>query len=1027
MRLPRLALANPYLVVVSAIALCLIGAIAISKTPADILPKFKTPAVQILTLYPGMPADIVERDMTNRLERWTGQANGISRQESRSMIGVSIVRDFFRPDIDPNTALSQVAALATSDLYYLPPGTAPPMVMPFDPTAPIPVALLAVSSADKGEKELYDIAYFQLRNLLQGIPGAIAPAVYGGKLRRILAYLKRDEMYARGLSPMDVVQAIKAHNVLIPTGNAKIGGIDYQVEANGMLPTVAEMNDIPVRTKNGATVFARDVASVEDSAQIQSNVVRVNGRRQVYIPIYRQPGANTLEVVDGIRREIGLLLARLPPGINLDIVFDQSTFVRTSIKSLAVEMIAGGLLAALMVLLFLGSFRSTAVVFMSIPLSLVAAFIGLYATGNTVNAMTLGGLALAVGRLVDDSIVVLENTVRHLGMGKPVATAALDAASEVGAPVLVATVATVAVFFPVVFLSGMGQFLFSPLALAVGFAMAASYVISMTLVPAFAVRFLAHAGERESRLARLSDALGAAFGRLLARLLRFRWALILVGAGGFGASLLLYPAIGKELMPESDSGQFTVLVRAPTGTRIERTEEVIAAIESEIRRAVPEGELQMLISNIGVLYDWPAAYTPNAGPGDAFIQVELAKGRTRKVREVVATLRRDLPARFAGVEFSFETGGMITAALNMGLPAPINIQVEGNDLPQLHKLAREIAARVRTVPGAVDVRVGERIDYPMLALDLERARVARLGLTTQEVVKNVVTTINSSVNFDPSFWIDHKSGNHYFLGAQYRERDVEDFSSLESIPLTGRAQEKPVTLGNIAAIKRGEAPSEVRHVNIRRIVNVFANASGRDIGGVAGDIERVIAQVKPPDGYRVHMRGEVQSMNDSFRDLGFGFLLATALIYLLLVAQFKSFVDPFIILIAVPLGLAGVLVTLVVTNTTLNVESFMGIIFMVGISVSNSVLLVDFANRERAAGRSSLEAAASAGRVRLRPILMTSIAAMLGLLPMALEIGEGAETNGPLGRAVIGGLLASTLLVLFVVPALYVVMKRRAS
>jgi CzcA family heavy metal efflux pump len=1026
MRLARLALANPYLVVVSALGLALIGWVAVSKTPVDLLPRFNAPAVQILTLYPGMPANVVEQDITNRLERWTGQANGVARQESRSMLGVSVVRDYFRPDIDANTAMSQVSSLAISDLYYLPPGTVPPMVMPFDPTAPIPLALLSVSSPERNEKELYDIAYFQLRNLLQGIRGAIAPAVYGGRLRRILVYLDRERLQARNLSAMDVVTALRAHNVLIPTGDAKIGNLDYQIVANGMLPTVAELNDIPIRMDQGALIYVRDVGHAEDTSQIQSNIVRVDGRRQVYIPIYRQPGANTLDVVDGIRRETSLLLARLPQGITLNLGFDQSAFVRTAIRSLISEMGFGGVLAALMVLLFLGSLRSTGVVFLSIPLSILAALVGLYFTGHTINAMTLGGLALAVGRLVDDSIVVLENSVRHLQMGKAPTTAALDAVAEVGMPVLVATIATVAVFFPIVFLAGIGQFLFTPLALTVAFAMAASYVVSMTLVPVFAAHVLRPDAAHRGRAERLSDAIGDRYLQWLTRLMPHRTWVIGASLVAFGASWLLYPHIGQELMPASDSGQFTMLVRAPTGTRIEWTEDLVARVESEVRRVVPSRELGTVISNIGVLYDWPAAYTPNAGPSDAFVHVQLRDERTRATTAYVDVLRRLLPEEFPGAEFSFDTGGLLSAALNLGLPAPVNVQVEGNDVHVAHQLASQIADAARGVPGSVDVRVQERSDYPVLQLDLNRTRVATLGLSTADVVKNIVTTLNSSVNFDPAFWIDEKNGNHYFVGAQYREQNIRDLSTLREIPLTGSQQPTPVLLGNIAEFRRAEAESEYRHLNIRRIVNVFMTVTGRDVGSAATDLEQRIARLPVPPGYLVHMRGEVQSMRESFQSLGFGFLLATALIYLLLVAQFRSFVDPVIILVAVPLGLIGVLAMLFVTGTTLNVQSFMGVIFMVGISVSNSVLLVDFANRQRADGRTAMDAAIEAAHVRVRPILMTSLAAMLGLLPMALELGRGSEANGPLGRAVIGGLLASTLLVLFVVPALYATLRGKS-
>src|SRR5216684_477613 len=504
--LVRGSLKNPYLVVIGALTVILLGALAVSRIPTDILPTFRTPAVQILTLYPGMPAEVMERDITSRLERWTGQANGVARQESRSMTGVSVVRDYFRPDIDPNTAMSQVSSLAISDLYYLPPGTIPPMVMPFDPTATLPLALLSVSSPVFDETRLYDVAYFDLRNRLQGITGVIAPAVYGGRIRRILAYVDRDRLESRHLSPMDVVQTLQAFNTLIPTGNAKIGDYDYQVNANGMVPKVDQMDQFPIKLDDqGAPIYIRDVGKVEDSHQIQTNVVHVNGKRQVYIPIYRQPGANTIGVVEGIKTAIGEISARLPKGINLDVVLDQSIYVRKAITSLEREALLGTFLAGLMILLFIGSFRSTAAILLSIPLSILAAIIGLFFTDNSLNLMTLGGLALAVGRLVDDSIVVLENTHRHLGLGKTTEAAALDAAEEVRIPILVATITTVVVFAPVVFLSGMGRFLFTPLALSVTFAMLASYVVALTVVPAYCVRFLREAG---------GGGLQSAFGRL---------------------------------------------------------------------------------------------------------------------------------------------------------------------------------------------------------------------------------------------------------------------------------------------------------------------------------------------------------------------------------------------------------------------------------------------------------------------------------------------------------------------------------
>ncbi len=1049
MSLVRLALRNPYLIAVLSLGVLVIGLTTAFRLPTDILPLFKTPAVQIVTFYPGMPAEIMEKDITTRLERWTGQSNGIAGQESKSMVGVSVVRDFFREDIDPNTAMSQVTSLAMSDLFYLPPGTIPPMVMPFDPTASIPLCLLTVHSDTYGEKELYDIAYFELRNRLQGITGVIAPAVYGGKLRRILSYVDRDQLQARNLAPMDVIRAIQRENTMIPTGSAKLGDLDYQVNSNGMVARVGELNDIPVKLEGGAPVFVRDVADTRDSAAIQTNVVRVNGRRQVYIPIYRQPGANTIQIVEGIRATLEPIRARLPIGVELGIIFDQSVYVRESIRNLEYEALLGGGLAVLAILVFLRSFRSTLITSLAIPLAVLAAFIGLYFTENSLNIMTLGGLALVLGRLVDDAIVVLENTHRHLAQGKPPARAALDAAGEVAMPVLVATITTAVVFFPVVFLSGLGRFLFTPLALTVAFAIAASYLVSMTLVPICCARFLAPLAPAREGAEPLRSELGGAMARLVdVSAACVRWALgrrVLVAGGAvvlFAGALLLYPRLGSELFPSVDSGQFTLRVRAPSGTRIENAEKTVARIEESLRTWIPARDLGMVVSNIGVLLDWPAAYTPNSGPMDAFVLVQLAPERERSVFEYVRDLRPRLQREFPGIELAFETGGMLTAALNFGLPSPIDIQIEGNKLDVAADLARRVVAICREVRGTVDVRIQQKLDYPQISLEVDRTRAAYCGLTQEEVVKNVVTALNSSINFSPSFWIDERSGNHYFIGAQYPEDEIRSLSTLEHIPVGGGNGDGPVLLKNVARFGRRTAPAEINHKNINRVTDVFVGVEGRDIGSVAGEIAvrleelerrlaredqeaRVAGRAPRWEGYRVRMRGEVASMKESFASLGFGLALASVLVYLVMVAQFRSFLDPFIVMLAVPLGLVGVVATLYATGTHLSIQAFMGVVFMVGISVSNSVLLVEFANRLREErGLSAAEAAVESVRIRLRPILMTSLVAVLGLLPMAIGFGRGSEANIPLARAVVGGLSSSTVFVVIFVPVLYSLLKR---
>jgi CzcA family heavy metal efflux pump len=1033
----RRALQNPYLVVVGILAILLLGLTVLFRLPADILPIFRTPAVQILTLYPGMPTTTMERDITNRLERWTSQANGVALQESRSLLGVSVVRDYFRPDIDPSTALAQVSSLASSDLYYLPPGTIPPMVMPYDPTASIPLALVTVSSPTINETQLYDVAYFNIRNMLSGITGVIAPAVFGGRIRRILVYVDPNKLAARGLSALDVVNSLREWNTLIPTGDAKLGATDYFIVTNGMVPKVEEINDFPLKIANGAPVFVKDIGYAKDTYQIQTNVVHVNGRRQVYIPIYRQPGANTIEVVEGLKRALPTILSRIPSGIDLRVIFDQSVYVRRSLGSLEKEVTLGAILAALTVLVFLGDAGFTVVIFLTIPLSILAAMIGLYATGNTLNSMTLGGLALVVGRLVDDSIVVLENTARHLRLGKPPLVAAKDAAEEVARPVIVSTITTAVVFFPVVFLTGLGRFLFSPLALSVVFAMAASYVLAMTLIPAYGAYFLHPQNEversRASRgvfraLATRLEALTEAYERGVRKGLAHR-RLLLAGAGlAFLIALGIYPFLGKELFPPIDAGQFTVPVRAPSGTRIELSEELASQVEAAVREEIAAKEINTIVTNTGVLYDWPAAYTPNAGPMDSFLNVQLSEDHHTSAQEYVSRLRQVLPQKFPGVDFAFDTGGLLSAALNYGLPSPIDIQVIGNSLEVGQDIARQIESQVRQVPGTADVRIQQKLDYPVFNIDVDRVRAAYLGLTQQDVVQNIVTALNSSVNFLPGFWIDERNGNHYFLGAQYPEDLIRNVSTLEDIPLTDpkpstTVPREPTLVKNIAKITRGVAPLEVEHRSITRVTDIYANVSGRDIASVASDIQRQLKQIHVPSGYRVEMRGEVESMRESFAGLFFGLLMAMALVYLVMVAQFRSFLDPLIVLVTVPLSLPGTILLLLLTGTTVNIQSFIGAIFLVGIEVSNQVLLVDFANRLRAEGMSIYEAVVKASSIRLRPILMTAAATLAAMLPMAIRIGTGAEANVPLARAVIGGLLFSLLLTRFVVPSLYIALK----
>jgi len=1065
MKAIEVTLKNPYLVVVLVLATAVVGVRAMKDIPADLLPQFNTPAVQIVCFYPGMPPEVMERDIMSRLERWTGQSVGIEHQEAKAMLGVCVVKDFFREDISFDTAMSQVTSYAMSDMFYLPPGTIPPMVMPFDPTASVPLCLVSVSSPTMTEKELYDVAYYELRNRLQSIQGVIAPAVYGGVLRRILAYVDPMELEARGLSPMDIVKTLQEQSVFIPTGNAKFGDIDYQIISNAMPKTVEELNDVPVKVSENAVVFMRDIGHVEDSNQIQSNKVRINGKAMAYIPIYRQPGANTLEIVDSINAKLERINARLremdpkAKDLVLGVVMDQSATVRSSIKWLQLSAALGALLAGLVVLVFLRSLRLTFIVFLAIPLSILAALIGLFYTGDTINSMTLGGLALAIGILVDQSIVVLDNIVRHQRMGKANMQAALEGTREVALPVLVSTVTFVIVFFPVVLLNGIPRFLFQPLAVAVTLAVVASYLIAMLVIPAFSAKLLkAHPQGETGNPGHASDpAPPSWFSGLFGKMLGLRYAVLLIAVVLLAGAGVVAVDMGRELFPPVDSSQFSINVRLPSGTRIERTEEVVAAIEKDIIDVIgepdpdpvvelhPDSNLKILISNIGVLMDWPAAYTPNNGPMDAFILVQL-KGKSDQPNtfETVNALRERLEQNFPIVDFAFDTGGLMTAAMNYGLPSPIQVQVRGSNLHVAQDIAAQIHGIVESVPGTVDVRIAQRMDYPQIGVEVDRVKAAQLGIVQEDVIKNIVTAVNSSIGFNPAFWIA-PNGNHYFIGAQYRESNIDSLETLRNVPITGRASKRPVPLRNVADFYRATGPAVINHHNITRATDVFANvATGFDAGSVAAEIERRLREsdaLAPSAvetergtvfdiggdfagrGYSFKIKGETETMRDAFEQFVSGFAIAAILVYLAMVAQLRSFTIPFIILLSIPLGLIGVVAALKVTGTNLNIPAFMGIIMMTGIVVEYSIILLDFANRRVREGLSVRDAIQEATWIRFRPILMTSLTTWLALIPMAIG-AAGGEANAPLARTIIGGVMAATVLTIVVVPCLYVMIKR---
>lgn len=1001
-------LRNPYLVVVVVLAVIVVGVTAFTRIPADLLPIFKTPAVQIVTFYPGMPPEVMERDIMSRLERWTGQSVGISHQEGKSMMGVCIVKDFFREDISFDTAMSQVTSYAMSDLYYLPPGTIPPMVMPFDPTASVPLCLVTVSSPTMSEKELYDVAYFELRNRLQSIQGVIAPAVYGGVLRRILAYVDRHELEARNLSPLDVARSIQKQNIFVPTGNAKFGDIDYQIVSNAMVPKVSELNDIPIKTDGEAVVFMRDLGETKDSSAIQTNLVRVNGRKQVYIPVYRQPGANTIAIVDSIKSQVDQILQRLremdprAKDLVLSLAMDQSTYVRGSLRALQIEAGLGALMAGLVVLVFLRSVRATLIAVIALPFSLLAAFIGMYFTGDTLNSMSLGGLALAIGIVLDQAIVVLENISRHLELGKPRFQAAFEGAREVALPVFVAVVTFAVVFFPVVFLTGIAKFLFKPLALAVIFAIGASFVIAVFILPSFCMRFLkarTH-GATSAQGERGPSFVSRLFDCVLPPLLKARYLVIGGATVAFAGAVLVILNLGQELFPPVDSNQFTIYARLPSGTRIERTEATLARIEKTMIEEMgqpdpefprneqhPDSNLRILISNAGVLMDWPAAYTPNSGPMDAFLLAQLkGKKGLPTTFEYVSRLRERLNREFPDVEFAFDTGGMLTAALNFGLPSPINVKVQGSDLFTAEEIAGHVQRIASGVPGAADVRIAQRMDYPQIHIDVDRVKSAQLGINQDDVVKNIVTATNSSINFAPAFWIDERNGNHYFIGAQYAEEDIRSLETLRNLPVTGASSIRPALLRNVADFERRTGPAVINHLHLTRTIDVFANVlPGYDVGGVAAEIERRLAAsdaLKPASrqtargevysvggekyagkGYTLAMSGEVQTMRESMAQFLTGLGMAVVLIYLVMVALLRSFTVPLAILLAVPLGMIGVAVMLWATGTNLSIPAAMGILMMTGIVVEFSIILLTFANQLVDEGRPVRDAIVEATKI----------------------------------------------------------------
>lgn len=1033
----RFAIKNPYFIVVVCLVIAVVGVTSIARMPVDMFPSMNIPVVVVATFYSGMPPEQIETDITSRFERFFTLGSGIEHIESRSLTGVSIIKVYFQPGTNPDSAVTTISNLAMAQLRRLPPGTLPPVVLKFDASS-LPVCLVTFKGEGLNETKLRDLAQFTVRNQIASVAGASVPQPFGGRYRQIMVYADPYKLEAHQLSLMDVVRSVNDSNLILPAGDVQIGSLDYNIYTNSQLKNISEINELPVKTIGEAPVRISDIGAAKDAQQIQTNVVRVDGQRSVYLPVLKQGGdTNTIAVVDGVKTAVSKLFDT-PKELVSKVVFDQSQFVKTAIETLLHEGAIGLFLTSVMILVFLGSMRATVAVFFSIPLSALATFIALSAGGNSINSMVLGGLALAFSRLIDNSVVVLENIYRHLEMGEPPEVAAEKGGREVALPVLSATLTTVVVFFPVTFLYGVSKFLFTALALAVALSLFASYAVAMTVVPLFCARFIkGHhtpeegAAKKPSFGARFNAAFNRGFeatlrgyDRMVDRALTRPVAVLLIFVLGFGASLAMFPLLGLSFFPRTDAGQFVITMKAPSGTRLAVTENEVAKVEDMVRKVVSPEDLGMVVSNIGTTPDFSAIYTTNSAMHTAFVQVSLKDEHKTGSYEYMATMKKRMQAEMPELNAYFQSGGMVDAVLNLGLPAPIDVQVAGSNLERSYATAVKLAGQISRIPGVADVYIPQDLDYPALQLDIDRLRASQLGLNQKEVVNNVITALTSNQMIAPSFWIDPRTGNDYMLTVQYPERQVKNMGDLRSIPLRANNQKSSTRLDAVGSITRIESPTEVDHYQLRRTIDIFVRPLSEDLGRIANSIDGIIAGTTVPAGLSVQLRGMVQGMRASFQSFTIGLLLAVVLLYLILVAQFQSFVDPFIILIAVPPGLTGVILTLYFSNTTLNVMSLMGVVMLVGIAVSNSILIVEFTRHLREDGMAVREAVSLACRVRLRPVLMTSLATIIGLMPMALKLGAGSESYAPLARAIIGGLTLSVLLTVFLVPAAYYLVYR---
>ncbi len=1045
MWLVHLALRRPYTFVCVALLMLVFGIVAIIRMPVDIFPSINVPVVSMLWSYGGLSPREMEQRIVSISERvYSSYVNDIEHIESQSLNGLSIIKVYFQPDADVQAGMAQLTAASQGVTRIMPAGISPPFMVRFNATD-VPIMQIGVSSPIRTESELNDLGTNFIRVPLGTVHGASVLPAYGGVPRLINVDIDPQALYAKGLSAGDVSRAINAQNVILPSGTAKMGDREYYVRLNSSPDSARQLADLPLKQVNGAVVTIGDVAQVREGGGVQTNIVRENGRRGTYISILKNGKASTLDVVDRVKKMIPQITAGLPPDVKLKLLGDQSIYVRATIAGVLREGVIAACLTAIMILIFLGSWRSTIIVALSIPLSVLTSIIALWAIGETLNVMTLGGLALAVGILVDDATVAIENIHRNLEQGKPLRLAIIEAAEQIAIPAFVSTLAICIVFLPIFALSGPAAALFRPLALAVIFAMTASYFLSRTLVPTMADYMLpaeaaqhtggghVHAPGRFGRIVARFDAwferFRGGYHALLAGAMQHRRIVLLAALGFVALSLVLVPSIGEDFFPQVDGGQFQLHVRAPAGTRLEETEVIFAKVERVIRRTIPERDLSLVLDNIGLTtYGVALAVGSNAtvGPADGDMLVQLRSEHSGSTWDYVRTLRKTLPAEFPGISFYFQPADMVNQVLNLGLPAPIDVQVSGQNRAGNFAAAQKLAAEISRVPGAADVRVQQVMDAPEMRFTVDRMKALQMGLSQRDVAGDLLISLSSSGQTAPNFWLNPANGVQYAVNVMTPQYKMESLDALQSTPVAIAGTSTPQLFGNLATGTRGITPAVVNHYNVQPVFDVFASTDNRDLGGVAKQIDAILARARPtlPKGSQITMRGQVESMRTSFAGLGFGIIFAILLVYIILVINFQSWLDPLIIIMALPGALAGIVWMLYVTHTTFTVPSLMGAIMAMGVATANSVLLITFADDQRRAGRSAAEAAVDAGFARLRPVCMTALAMIIGMLPMALGLGEGGEQNAPLGRSVIGGLLVATFFTLVIVPLIYSILRR---